>query len=52
MADIDYPRFARLLARCEELANAQGADNNVVDVYRDILKPKADLFVASPCASG
>jgi hypothetical protein len=47
MRSIDYKRFARLLARCEEIAKAEDADPSVALLYTDLLEAPATSFRAA-----
>lgn len=47
MADIDFPRFARMLERCREVATAADADAAVKRVYDDQLGSLAQKFLAA-----
>lgn len=44
MAAIDYGRLARVLARCEEVANEPGIHAVIARVYNDVLKPASKVF--------
>lgn len=46
MADLNYTVFPRYLWRSEEIALEPGMSAGVVSVYNDILKPKADAYLA------
>jgi hypothetical protein len=44
MAAINYGRFDRVLARCEEVGTEPGAHAVVTRVWGDVLKPLAKTF--------
>ncbi len=47
MGNIDYKRFGRVLARCEETATAKTAKGSVVRVHTSLLKKPAEEFLGA-----
>jgi len=47
MADIDYPRFYRVLTRCQSLAEASTATDNVKKGWELVLSPLASAYRAA-----